>query len=101
MQGYHSITVRRAHFVLYLWDKLVNLNARGTYYSPHAAVLPHLAEMEVRIVNVCRISRKYWYLFTKCGRERPLNYQRAVNSEILGLFVQRTLVRGRLALRLL
>jgi NAD(P)-dependent dehydrogenase (short-subunit alcohol dehydrogenase family) len=39
------------------WDKLVNLNCRGTFLLTQAA-LPHLAPQDARIVNICSISAK-------------------------------------------
>ncbi|KUJ14265.1 short chain dehydrogenase [Mollisia scopiformis] len=39
------------------WDKLVNLNCRGTFLLTQAA-LPHLAPQDARIVNICSISAR-------------------------------------------
>jgi len=39
------------------WDKLVNLNCRGTFLLTQAA-LPHLALQDGRIVNICSISAR-------------------------------------------
>jgi NAD(P)-dependent dehydrogenase (short-subunit alcohol dehydrogenase family) len=39
------------------WDRIVNLNGRGTFLLTQA-VLPHLAEKDSRIINICSISAR-------------------------------------------